>query len=143
MSYVQIWIHAVWGTKNRYPFMNHESKEAICSFITAYAKEKEIYIDCINGHKEHMHCLFGLNADMSLSKHLQFLKGGSAFWINNKSNLFATDFAWADDYFAASVSKDNLNKVRSYIQNQEAHHTKITFKEEYDNFLKSFGLFQS
>ena len=126
MSYVQVWIHAVWGTKNRYPFMNHESKEAICSFITTYATEKQIHIDCINGHWDHLHCLFGLNADLPLSKHLQLLKGGSAFWVNNKSNLFTTDFGWADDYFAASVSKDNLNKVRNYIQNQEVHHQTTT-----------------
>lgn len=142
MSYVQVWIHAVWGTKNRYPFMNHESKEAICHFISAYAKEKEIYIDCINGHWEHLHCLFALNADMTLSKHMQFLKGGSAFWINNKSNLFSTSFAWADDYFAASVSKGDINRVRNYIHNQETHHAKTTFNEEHANFLKSFGLYK-
>jgi putative transposase len=142
MPYLEIWIHAVWGTKNRYPFMNHESKEAICGFITTYAKEKGIYIDCINGHREHMHCLFALTAEMSLSKHMQFLKSGSSFWINNTSNLFAIDFAWAVDYYANSVSKGNLNKVRRYIQNQEAHHTKITFNDEYEMFLKSFGLYE-
>ena len=136
MSNTQVWIHAVWGTKNRHPYMNHESKKAVCEFILSYAREKEIFIDCINGHWEHLHCLFGLNADTTLSKHLQYLKRGSAFWINNKSNLFTSKFEWADDYFASSVSKQNLNTVRNYIYNQEEHHAKITFSDEYDSFLK-------
>lgn len=122
--------------------MNHESKKDICHFISAYSKEKRICIDCINGYWEHLHCLFALNTDMPLSRHMQFLKGGSAFWINNKSNLFPIPFAWADDYFASSVSKGNLNKVRNYINNQEVHHTKHSFGDEYKNFLQSFGLYQ-
>lgn len=119
MPYLEVWIHVVWGTKNRYPFMNHESKEAICSFIKRNAKEKGIYIDCINGHREHMHCLFALTADIPLSKHMQFMKGGSSFWINNKSSLFELHFEWAVDYYANSVSKSNLNKVRHYIQTRK------------------------
>lgn len=121
--------------------MNHESKTAICNFIKSYAKEKNIYVDTIDGYWEHLHCLFALNNDLSLAKHLQYFKGGSAFWINNKSNLFKTAFGWADDYFASSVSKDKLNTVRKYILEQEVHHQKITFNDEYENFLKSFGYF--
>jgi hypothetical protein len=56
--------------------------------------------------------------------------------------LFTTDFGWADDYFAASVSKDNLNKVRNYIHNQEVHHQTTTFQDEYEYFMKNFGFFQ-
>ena len=122
--------------------MNHESKEAVCNFILAYAKEKEISIDCINGHWDHLHCLFKLNAAMSLSKHLQFLKGGSAFWINQKSGLFTKDFGWADDYYATSVSKGNLRIVRNYIHNQEAHHASTTFQQEYEAFLKGVAFFE-
>ena len=119
MSLTQVYIHAVWGTKNRFPFMDHDSKSRICDYILSYATDKGIFIDCLNGHMDHLHCLFGLNADISLSKHLQYLKGGSAFWVNNTAKLFASHFGWADDYFAASVSKDKLETVRNYIRSQE------------------------
>ena len=118
--------------------MNHESKQAVCDFIHSYAKEKQIYIDAINGHWDHLHCLFALNADMSLSKHMQLIKGGSAFWINHKTDLFKNHFGWADDYFASSVSIDKLDIVRNYICTQESHHATMSFQDEYEKFLKAF-----
>lgn len=141
MSYVQVWIHGVWGTKNRHPYMDIESRGVICNHIKGYAKEKQILIDTMDGFTDHLHCLFALNADMALSKHLQLLKGESAHWVN-KNGIFQIPFGWADDYFAASVSKDKLSVVRAYIKNQQNHHQKITFQEEYDKFLKSFGYHQ-
>ena len=140
MSYVQVWIHSVWGTKNRYPFMDLEKRKTICEHIKANAKEKQILIDCIDGFTDHLHCLFLLNADVPLSKHLQLIKGEATNWIN-KNGLFQMPFGWADDYFAASVSRDKLNVVRAYIKNQNNHHQKNTFQEEYDGFLKSFGYY--
>jgi putative transposase len=141
MSYVQVWIHGVWGTKNRHPFMDLEKRKIICDHIKENAKEKKILIDCIDGYTDHLHCLFALNADIALSKHLQLLKGEATNWIN-KNGLFQMSFGWADDYFAASVSKDKLNTVRAYIKNQHNHHQKTTFEEEYNKFLKSFGYYQ-
>jgi len=141
MSYVQVWIHGVWGTKNRQPYMDIESRGIICSHIKGYSKEKQILIDTIDGFTDHLHCLFALNADVALSKHLQFFKGESANWVN-KNGLFKEQFGWADDYFAASVSKDKLGVVRAYIKNQHQHHQKISFQQEYDKFLKSFGYYQ-
>ena len=78
-----------------------------------------------------------LNTDMSISKVMQLVKGESAFWIN-KEKLTKTKFEWADEYFAVSVSEDKLDTVRNYIINQEEHHKKITFLDEYNSFLKHF-----
>lgn len=138
MAFVDILVHAVWGTKNRYPFLTKEVRKRVIDHIRTNAKAKEIFIQSINGHTDHPHCLFSLNADMSVSKAIQLLKGESAFWIN-KEKLTQSKFEWADEYFAASVSKSSLPKVQRYIENQEEHHAKITFEEEYNSFLSKFS----
>jgi REP element-mobilizing transposase RayT len=137
MSFVQIWIHAVWGTKNRDPMLQKEIRDQVKQHIIENAKTKNFFIDCINGYTEHLHCLTTLNADLSVAKQMQLVKGESSFWIN-KNKLVKGHFEWADEYFAVSVSEDKLDNVRNYINNQEEHHKKITFLNEYDNFLKHF-----
>ncbi|MBV6483780.1 MAG: hypothetical protein KFKLKKLM_00235 [Flavobacteriales bacterium] len=131
-------IHAVWGTKSRHPYLTKEIRQGVISHIKENAQKKQIYIDTINGYTDHIHCLFGLNADISIAKTLQLIKGESAFWINQEK-LTIPKFEWADEYFAASVSESQLNKVRAYILNQEEHHKKISFASEYENFIKKYN----
>jgi len=138
MAFVKIWIHAVWGTKNREPLLTKENRIHLCDHIKQNARMKGLFIDTLNGYTDHLHCLMSLNAGMSISKQMQLIKGESAFWMN-KNSIVKSKFAWANEYFAASVSENNLNKVRQYIQGQEEHHRKITFTDEYNNFLKEFG----
>ncbi len=97
MALVRIWVHAVWGTKNRYPYFVDNVKEKVIQHIKENARKKEIFIDCINGHRDHLHCLLGLNAEMSISKGMQLIKGESAFWIN-KEKVTKSKFEWADEY---------------------------------------------
>ena len=68
---------------------------------------------------------------------MQLIKGESAHWIN-MNNLITSKFEWADEYFAASVSESVLEKVRGYINNQEQHHKKVTFSEEYQDFIDKY-----
>lgn len=138
MSYVKVMIHAVWGTKNRQPLITKAVRPVLLAHIKENAKQKGIFISTINSQHDHIHCLFGLNADMALSKALNLIKGESSFWMN-KQKLSNYKFEWADDYFAASVSDSQLNKVRQYIINQDEHHSKISFTEEYNKFLVSYG----
>jgi len=137
MSYVKIWIHAVWGTKNRDPILSKDVRTKLFQHLIENAKEKKIYIDTINGYFDHIHCLFALNADMSISKTMQLLKGESAFWTN-KNILLKPKLVWADEYFAVSVSESIVDKVRKYIKEQEDHHKSVTYKEEYDRFIKKY-----
>jgi len=136
---MKVMIHAVWGTKNRYPFLTKEIKQKVIAHTRENAMRKEIFIDRLNGFTEHLHCLFGLNADMTIAKALQLIKGESAFWIN-REQITNDNFEWADEYFAASVSESQLDKVRAYIDHQEEHHQKVTFQYEYDQILKKFKL---
>jgi putative transposase len=138
MSFVKVMIHAVWGTKNRQPILTDEVRQKIIEHIKENAKTKQIYVDSINGHNDHLHCLFGLNAQMSVSKAIQLIKGESAFWIN-KEKLTKTKFEWADEYFAVSVSESIIGKVRTYINNQQDHHKKITFNQEYESFINQYN----
>lgn len=139
MSYAKIWVHIVWGTKNREPVLDKNARTLLFEHIRNNAKEKGIYIDFINGMPEHIHCLVALNADIPLSKTLQLLKGESAFWAN-KEGLIKGKLEWAHEYFAGSVSESQVDKVREYIKNQEEHHRKITFKEEFDAFIEKYKL---
>jgi REP element-mobilizing transposase RayT len=138
MSYVKIWIHAVWGTKNHEPVLKPPILEKICSHIGFNAKQKGIYIDRINGYDEHIHILMLLKSEYSISKQMQLIKGESAHWVN-VSKLLKTKLEWADKFFAASVSESQIDSVRAYIDNQQTHHQKQTFTEEYKHFLASLG----
>ncbi|MGE5847193.1 MAG: IS200/IS605 family transposase, partial [Ignavibacteria bacterium] len=110
MSFIKVMVHSVWGTKNHQPLMKKEIKEKIISHIKVNAKSKEIFIDEINGYSEHLHCVFGMNTDLSISKTMQLIKGESAHWINLEG-LLKEKFEWADEYFAVSVSESMLSKV--------------------------------
>ena len=135
MSYVRVWIHAVWGTKNREPLLTKEIRPRLVSHIRENARQKQVYIDRLNGYTEHLHCLFGLNADMTIAKTLQLIKGESAYWVN-KEKVTPARFEWADEYYAVSVSESALDDVRAYIDNQEEHHKKRTYAEEVEEFLQ-------
>ena len=141
MAFVKVWIHAVWGTKNREPVLEKGILESVCDHIKENGKLKGIFIECVNGYSDHLHCLMLLNADTSISKQMQLIKGESSFWIN-KNKIIKGKFEWADEYFASSVSEDKLDIARAYIQNQQEHHKKVTFKDEYEKFLKHFGFVQ-
>ena len=138
MSFVRIWVHCVWGTKNRIHFLNDSNKHMIYDHIRENAKSKGVYIDFINGHKEHIHCTISLNAEQSVSKIIQLIKGESSYWIN-KNKLAQGNFEWADEYFAVSVGESQINTVRNYIKNQEIHHKKKNWEDEYNEFIEKYG----
>ena len=119
--------------------MTKEKRIILFGHIKENALKKEIYVDCINGYFDHVHCLFALNAEISLSKTLQLLKGEASHWANQQ-NLFGKKLDWANEYFAASVSESVVDKVRVYINNQEEHHKKLTFQQEYEMFLRKYVL---
>ncbi len=138
MSWVGVYIHMVFSTKNREPFLDtKELRRQVFQHIKKNAPEKEIWIDCVNGWQEHAHCLISLGKEQSISKVAQLIKGESSFWIN-KNKLTKNKFVWQDDYWAVGVSKSHLKLVREYILNQEEHHSKKTFTYEVNKFMKKY-----
>ena len=138
MPYARVWIHFVWSTKNREPHLVDSMRQKVFQHIKSNAKEKGIYMDCVNGHVDHVHCLVSLGTEQTIAKVMQLIKGESAFWVN-KQNLIKSKFEWQDEYFAVSVSESNVEAVRKYILNQEEHHKKKTFLQEYDEFILKYN----
>ncbi|OMQ10060.1 IS200/IS605 family transposase [[Flexibacter] sp. ATCC 35103] len=139
MAFIKVYIHSVWSTKNRFHFLDSIAlRQKVWKHIKENAKEKGIYVDFINGYSDHCHCIISLGADQNIQKIIQLIKGESSFWIN-KNKLTKEKFEWQDEYFAVSVSESLIDKVRDYIKNQEIHHKKKTFQEEYDEIISKFG----
>lgn len=95
-------------------------------------------MDHVNGYSDHCHCLVSLSVDQTIQKTMQLIKGESSFWIN-KQGLTNQKFEWQDEYFAASVSETSLENVRNYIKNQEIHHSKKSFQDEYQEFIEKYN----
>ncbi len=138
MPYVKNWLHCVWGTKVRTHYLVGAMKYELLMHIRANAKEKDIYIDFINGGEEHLHCLLSLKYDHSLSYVMQMIKGESSHWIN-KNSLTKQKFKWAEEYYAVSVSESHIPRVRNYIKNQELHHKTQSWQEETDELIRVYG----
>ncbi len=138
MSFVKIWVHLVFATKNREPLLKKEFRYDIYKHIIKNCKEKEIFLEAINGYTDHVHCLISLGKDQTIAKITQLIKGESSFWIN-QNNLTPEKFSWQDDYFAVSVSESQVPTVKNYIKNQEKHHAKKSFEEEVNEFMTRFG----
>ena len=139
MPFVKVYIHIVWSTKNRIPFLNSKDLRInVWKHIKQNASEKGIFIDVVNGYSDHCHCLISLSTNQTIEKVVQLIKGESSFWIN-KNNLTEEKFAWQDEYFAVSVSESMIENVRNYIKNQEKHHQKKTFAEEYQEFIEKYN----
>jgi putative transposase len=138
MSWVRIWVHTVFTTKNREPLLNATVRQSVFQHIKQNAAKKDIWMDCVNGYSEHAHCLLSLKKNQTVSQVLQLIKGESSRWINNE-NLIKKRFSWQDDYWAVGVSESHVRSVRRYIQNQEEHHRVKSFSKEIEEFMKKYG----
>lgn len=139
MSFARVFIHFVWSTKSRKKLLDTtELRNEVWRHVRENARKKGIFLDEIGGYSDHCHCLVSLGIDQTIQKTAQLLKGESSFWIN-RNKLVREKFEWQDEYFAVSVSESMLDRVRNYIRNQEAHHRKKSFQEEYDEFILKFG----
>ena len=139
MSFTKNMIHAVWRTKNSIPYLKKPYKKVIIDHILEYSDEKGIKIDCLNGHLNHLHCLYELPSDLALRKSVMYFKGESSHWINQQ-NLFGTKFNWGKRYFAVSVSQADCERVRNYIRNQESHHHTPTWNQTVNQFFEWYGI---
>ncbi|WP_419870209.1 IS200/IS605 family transposase [Chryseobacterium sp. CT-SW4] len=139
MPFIKIYIHLVFSTQNRTPYLNTlDLRIKVWKHIKENCSQKGIYMDMVNGYSDHCHCLLSLGSNQNIEKIVQLIKGESSHWIN-KNQLTAEKFGWQNDYFALSVSESMLDLIRNYIKNQEKHHKKKTFTEEYQEFIDKYG----
>ena len=139
MPFIKTYIHFVWSTKNRTPYLDSkELRQKVWYHIKENATKKGIFVDFVNGYTDHCHCLISLGADQSIQKLMQLIKGESSFWINN-NKLCKDKFEWQDEYYAVSVSESMVERVRNYIKNQEVHHAKQTYEEEHKELIVKYN----
>jgi REP element-mobilizing transposase RayT len=121
MPYIKVWIHLIWTTKNRYPYLKKSLRIRLIHHIRENAISKGICIDFINGAEDHIHILLRLKADQSIANIVKLIKGESSYWVNQRK-WFTTKFEWQRDYYAISHNSKYIKKIREYIKNQEKHH---------------------
>jgi REP element-mobilizing transposase RayT len=138
-AYHKVWIHLIWGTKERFPLMNDGIKRMIFDHIQEKAQVEGIHSDAINGTADHVHCLIELGLTRTIASVANAFKGESSHWVNSR-RLTRSHFAWQEGYGAFSVSASQLGKVRAYIHDQERHHVKRTFHEEFGQLMKAYGM---
>ena len=134
-TYINILVHAVFTTKNREPWLSSSLRERLYPYICGIARENSLKVLCIGGTDNHVHILLSLNSTTSIAKATQLIKGGSSKWIHDtfpEQKLFS----WQEGYGAFSIGISNVDETRQYIENQEKHHSKESFCDEYLKFLR-------
>ena len=138
-TYTQIHIQFVFVVKYRTCVIQHSWKDELFKYISGIVQNNRHKLLAINGMPDHIHLLIGLRPHQSISDLMQDVKAYSSRWINEK-RLVNTKFEWQEGYGAFSYSKSELSKVIHYINNQETHHLKTTFREEYLKLLDEFKI---
>ena len=138
-SYSRLWTHLVWETLNREPMLDKRAAANSSTFLSQYSLEKGIYMKINYFNADHTHALIDLPTRYSIEEVIKLFKGGSSYWINH-NQIIKGRFAWGVGYGAFSVSHSDVGRVDRYIANQEEHHRKRTYAEEYEMFVKRYGL---
>lgn len=136
-TYTQIHIQAVFAVQNRESVIRKEWKDELYRYITGIIQNHNHKVLAINGMPDHIHILFGMRPTQSLSDLMQDIKGDSSKWINSK-RFVDNKFSWQEGYGAFSYSKSHVDNVIEYIRNQEEHHKKRKFLDEYLVMLRKF-----
>jgi len=129
MSHSLVYLHYVWSTKYRTPILTPPVKKQLVNHIRQYAFSKNIHVESINGHIDHLHCLIRLKTGQTIDGIIKLIKGESARWFN--LNYPNNRLVWQSDYFVTSVGRSALESLKQYIANQEIHHADKSFDDEY------------
>jgi len=138
-TYTQIHIHAVFAVQNRLSLIQKQWQDELYKYITGILTNHGHKLLQIGGMPDHVHVLFGMKPTQSLSDLMKIMKESSSLWINQK-RLIMGKFSWQEGYGGFSYGKSQIDSVVKYIQQQENHHKKRSFMEEYLELLKIFGV---
>lgn len=138
-TYTEIHIQFVFAVKYRNAVIDSSWKDELYKYITGIIQNNKHKLVSINGMPDHLHILIGMRPTQSISDLLQDIKGASSKWINEKKFL-NSKFEWQEGYGAFSYGKSQIQNVINYIENQEIHHQKKSFQEEYIDFLNLFEI---
>lgn len=138
-TYSQIYIQVVFAVKGRENLIKKSWKDRLYKYIAGIISNKGQKSIIVNGVEDHVHILVGLKPSIAVSDLVRDIKNNSSNFIN-KNKLVNGRFSWQEGYGAFSYSKSHIERVYNYILNQEKHHQKKSFREEYLEFLKKFQI---
>ncbi len=138
-TYTQIHIQTVFTVQNRQCLIGNKWKDELYKYITGIIQNYDHKVLQINGMPDHIHILIGMRTTQSLSDLMKKVKQDSSKWINNKG-FIKVRFSWQAGFGAFSYSKSHIPRVINYIKNQENHHKKISFIDEYLDLLNEFEI---
>ena len=138
-SLVQNYIHITFSTKLRYPFIDKEISEDLFAYLGGICRNLECMPIIVGGHKDHIHILCLLSRKIALMTLIEKVKTHSSKWIKTKGVKYQK-FYWQKAYGGFSVNPTEINIVKKYILNQEEHHQKKSFQDEYRAFLKKYNV---
>ena len=138
-TYAQIYIQAIFAVKYRNAMIEKVWRQDFMATIGNLINETGCKTVIVNGVEDHVHCFFSLKVNLSVSDIMKTVKSKSSKSLN-ESHLLPNRFEWQRGFGAFSYSQSQKNDVYAYITNQEKHHQKQTFKEEYTNLLTKFEI---
>jgi putative transposase len=138
-TFTQLYIQFVFAVKYRQAFIHASWKNELYKYITGIVQNKGSKMLAINGMPDHIHIFTGYEPKIAIPDLIKDIKLASNEWIN-KNYLTKQKFAWQESYGAFSYSRSDIHKVCLYIENQELHHAKKTFREEYISLLNAFEI---
>jgi len=138
-TYSQIYTHIVFAVKGRQNLINPNIREELHKYITGIITNRDQKLLSIFCMPDHTHLLIGLKPSINISDLVRDIKAGSSKFIND-TKLIKGKFSWQEGFGVFSYSRSQIDTVIKYIQNQEKHHHKKSFKEEYLEFLKKFEI---
>jgi len=133
-THLSLHYHIVFSTKDRRPWIDAAWRARLHEYLGGLIRAAEGIPEIVGGTADHIHILVGLKATHTLSSFVQDIKQTSSRWIHE--TIGVKEFAWQQGYGAFTVSVSNVDAVKEYIANQEEHHRKKTFQEEYVAFLQ-------
>jgi putative transposase len=137
-THASLHVHVIFSTKHRLPVLDAEWRSRLHAYLGGAIRYAEAVPVAIGGTADHVHLLFGIKATQRIADVMRDVKRGSSNWLNDALDI--RGFAWQNGYGAFSVSQSSLDSVASYIAQQELHHRRMTFEEEYLAFLKKNGV---
>ena len=138
-TYTQIHIQSVFAVKYRAGLIHGDWKERLNQYITGIIQAHGHKLLAINGMPDHLRAFFGMRPAQSLADLMQDIKGSSSKWIND-NKLTKRHFEWQSGYGAFSYRKRDVPEIIHYVRNQEIHHMKKSFLDEYVELLNDFGI---
>ena len=138
-TFSQIYIQTVFAVSERQSLIKPEFKEDLYKYITGIVRNQGQKLIAINGMPDHVHILIGLKPAMALADLVREIKADSTNFINERKIVHGR-FNWQEGYGAFSYGHSQLNTIIRYIQNQETHHHKQSFKDEYMTLLRKFDI---